>query len=777
MARSVLITQCIQRDFVDPVRPYDPLPNRLHVGHAEAERLLGLDPSAGPLMQLMRWARQQAPEDLSIIHIRDWHDPADPRQQAHLRRFGPHCLRGTRGAAFAFDAEDAASRAPNEHIVNAIDLNDFEGTNLERTLSGIAMGEPLRVAVIGVWTEAKISFLLYDLKTRLGIDDLATCSALTASNSRAQHFIALDQLHKLLGVEICDSVAGFVDWLTPGARLDAALLPARIGPALELDAGLELSADDRAIVDHLYRDSAAVSLKPLAGGFSGAAVYRTNSVDALGQRQASTVLKLGPARLVGGERAAFERVQEVLGNHAPVVRGFVDVGARAGIKYAYAAMGEGGVRTLKSMVEDGAPVDAIIAVIDEVFSDVLEPFYAAARYERLALFPYYGYRAFWAGVRPRVEEVLGGPADGETLLAPDGSARLNVVRFYEELLHATPDQPGEAHYVSSAHGDLNGANILLDGRDNVWVIDFAHTSPDHHVLRDVAKLENDLLYIMTPLDSEDELVEALKLTDALRQVVDLAAPLPETVPGLRSPALTRAWALVRALRRHAGRLVREDRHPLQLDVALLRYAIHTLSFDESGPLQKRWALANACGLAGDIAATLQADRALRVDWVEADALGLPGALGLTLCPGRRDRGRRATEDAAQLAAMGVRHLLCLIGDDELAEVDALDLPNAARAAGISWRQMPILDQGVPTVDEARALVMELLTALSAGERVVVHCMGGLGRTGTICAATLIERGLTTDEALASVRRSRGPRCVENSAQEAFLRRYETAARP
>lgn len=775
MARSVLITQCIQRDFVDPVRPYDPVPNRLHVGHAEATRLLGLDPGAGPLMQLMRWARAQSPADLAIVHVRDWHDPADPKQSAHLRRFGPHCLRGTRGAAFAFDAEDADARAPNEHIVNAVDLNDFEGTNLERTLGQIADGQPLRVAVIGVWTEAKVSFLLYDLKTRLGIDELATCSALTASNSRAQHFIALDQLHKLLGVEICDSVAGFVDWLRPGARLDAEMLPGRIGPALALEASAPLSADDHAIVDHLYRDSARVTLRPLAGGFSGAAVYRAESVDSLGQRQASTVLKLGPARLVGGERAAFERVQEVLGNHAPVVRGFVDVGARAGIKYAYAAMGEGGVRTLKSLVEGGAPVEQIISVLDEVFEQVLGPFYAAARYERMALFPYYGYRAFWAGVRPKVEAVLGGPADGETLIAPDGSARPNVVRFYEEFLPAYPDPPGEAHYVSSAHGDLNAANVLLDGRDNVWVIDFAHTSPDHHVLRDVAKLENDLLYIMTPITSEAELVEALALTDALRQVADLAAPLPESAPGVHTPALTRTWRVLRALRAHAGRLVREDRHPMQLDVALLRYAIHTLSFDESSPLQKRWALASACGLAGDLMDTLRADRALRVDWVEADALRLTGALGLTLCPGRRDRGRRVSEDVAQLAAMGVTRLLCLIGDDELAEVDALDLPQAARAAGIRWRQLPILDQGVPSLDEANALVDELSAALAAGERVVVHCMGGLGRTGTICAATLIRAGLTTDEALASVRRSRGPRCVENSAQERFLRRFEAAS--
>ena len=56
---SVLITQCLQTDFVGPVRAHDPLPNALHVGHAEALRLLGHDPSTGPLAQLVRWARAQ----------------------------------------------------------------------------------------------------------------------------------------------------------------------------------------------------------------------------------------------------------------------------------------------------------------------------------------------------------------------------------------------------------------------------------------------------------------------------------------------------------------------------------------------------------------------------------------------------------------------------------------------------------------------------------------------------------------------------------------------
>ena len=54
---SVLIIECLQHDFVDPIGPYDPLPNRMHVGHTEALRLLGEDPSVGPLAQLMDWAQ------------------------------------------------------------------------------------------------------------------------------------------------------------------------------------------------------------------------------------------------------------------------------------------------------------------------------------------------------------------------------------------------------------------------------------------------------------------------------------------------------------------------------------------------------------------------------------------------------------------------------------------------------------------------------------------------------------------------------------------------
>ncbi len=132
---TVLITQCLQRDFVDPIGPHDPLPNLLHVGHAESTRLLGTDPSAGPLAQLVDWARRLPPGEIDLIHVRDWHDPDDPAQRDHLAQFGAHCIRGTSGARLVLGMDEHA--APNERIVDSLNLNDLEGTNLAAQLDEI----------------------------------------------------------------------------------------------------------------------------------------------------------------------------------------------------------------------------------------------------------------------------------------------------------------------------------------------------------------------------------------------------------------------------------------------------------------------------------------------------------------------------------------------------------------------------------------------------------------------------------------------------------------
>ena len=96
MIKSILITQCLQNDFVRPISRYDPLPNQLHIGYEEARRLMGENPEEGQVAHTMKWAYEQT-DDFMMIHIRDWHNPDDPNHRNHLLQFGNHCIANTWG--------------------------------------------------------------------------------------------------------------------------------------------------------------------------------------------------------------------------------------------------------------------------------------------------------------------------------------------------------------------------------------------------------------------------------------------------------------------------------------------------------------------------------------------------------------------------------------------------------------------------------------------------------------------------------------------------------
>ncbi len=207
--RSLLITQCLQNDFVKPLGHYAPLPNQLHIGVDESKRLMGEDMDEGPVARMMKWAYAHPEDELAIIHVRDCHDPDDSSQADHLRQFGEHCLKGSEGAEFAFPAPGDGRAV---HEVVSLGLNDFLDTGLQEQIENLGVAGT-RAGVMGVWTEAKVFFLCYDLRTRFPEMEIGVCSALTASSSRAQHFIALDQLSRLLGVRVFSSVGEFTSWL------------------------------------------------------------------------------------------------------------------------------------------------------------------------------------------------------------------------------------------------------------------------------------------------------------------------------------------------------------------------------------------------------------------------------------------------------------------------------------------------------------------------------------------------------------------------------------
>jgi protein-tyrosine phosphatase/nicotinamidase-related amidase len=768
VTRAILITDCLQRDFVGSIGRFDPLPNALHIGYDESLRLLGEDPKQGPVARVISWAHQQPDAELRVVHVRDWHDPNDGQQRQHLEQFGAHCLAGTDGAQFVF-AVDNVHPQKTVSTVDATTLSNFIDAGLGEALA-IHAKHQVRIGLMGVWTEAKITYLAYDLRTRYPQAQLAVCSALTASSSRQNHFLALDQLERLLGVRVLASVGEFVEFL--GGSVDDAPL---IGfshkhPELEVRDATDLTETDRQLVRYLFRGCRKVAVQSLDGGFSGNRVLATHSVDLVGHEEVPHVVKIGPQGPIGQERTAFERIESVLGNAAPHVADFADVKDRGAIKYRYAAMGRGKALSFQKVFESGADDAQVQRILDSVFVDQLGRLYRAADLERCDLLDYYQFSERWApGVRLRVREILGEQADDTVLEFPGGRRVPNIAAFYQQTVQTLP-RVARAHYLSHVHGDLNGANIIIDGPGNVWLIDFFH-SHRGHVLRDLIKLENDILYIYTTLSDEKEFEDALQLTDHLLTVEDLGADLHSSpAADAWAPNVRRALRTVRHLRSYYPGLVKADRDSAQLLMGQIRYAVHTLGFEEASPLQKRWALYTACCAAAQLRRRGIQTQRLRVDWLPTEYTS-SGRIGLTWLPGRRDAGRALKEDIEVLKDHQIDAVVCLLSAEEYARYGVEDLIATYRTAGLNVFALPVMDGRVPHVEDMRRLVAWIDGQVRESRRVLVHCVGGLGRAGTVVACWLRSKNVPADQAIEIVRQARSQRAVETAEQVRFIQEY------
>lgn len=172
-----------------------------------------------------------------------------------------------------------------------------------------------------------------------------------------------------------------------------------------------------------------------------------------------------------------------------------------------------------------------------------------------------------------------------------------------------------------------------------------------------------------------------------------------------------------------------------------------------------------------------------------DALPLPevGVIGMTICPGKKrpasisgDWDRDLGSDLRVVHDWGAKIVVTLLEDFEFEEVQVEALGEMVQALGMGWIHLPIPDKQAPGAgfSPAWAVAGPLIHAcLQRGGKILIHCMGGIGRTGTIAAQILMERGVPTEQAMAEVRRVRKG-AIETVVQEQYLAawRQDTVAR-
>jgi predicted protein tyrosine phosphatase len=118
---------------------------------------------------------------------------------------------------------------------------------------------------------------------------------------------------------------------------------------------------------------------------------------------------------------------------------------------------------------------------------------------------------------------------------------------------------------------------------------------------------------------------------------------------------------------------------------------------------------------------------------------------------------------------GFRVLVSLLQEDKQAP-----RYDAAKAVALGYKRhtFPVADFQAPSTEQLRGFI-DLLPSFAHGDKVVVHCEGGSGRTGTFAAAYWIAKGASVSDAITKVRELR-PHAVETSAQEIRLGEFAMA---
>jgi hypothetical protein len=105
----------------------------------------------------------------------------------------------------------------------------------------------------------------------------------------------------------------------------------------------------------------------------------------------------------------------------------------------------------------------------------------------------------------------------------------------------------------------------------------------------------------------------------------------------------------------------------------------------------------------------------------------------------------------------------------------------ARDRRVVYRRLPIPDMDVPTTERMLEIQQAIEAALESGRTVYVHCLGGLGRTGTVLGCYLVEHEVSVAEALAEIQRRRRwtkdgwKKSPQTPAQVDFVKRWRSFA--
>lgn len=139
------------------------------------------------------------------------------------------------------------------------------------------------------------------------------------------------------------------------------------------------------------------------------------------------------------------------------------------------------------------------------------------------------------------------------------------------------------------------------------------------------------------------------------------------------------------------------------------------------------------------------------------------------CPGTQETSLKET--VAQLKEQGVTAILSMMTHQEMKDLGADSLSSECQKNNISWFDMETDDHKVPGADALLKWEKDkdnLISTITQGGTVAIHCKGGTGRTGVGAAMLLLELGWDADNAIADIQTLK-PKAFSHELTVAFIK--------
>jgi ADP-ribose pyrophosphatase len=281
------------------------------------------------------------------------------------------------------------------------------------------------------------------------------------------------------------------------------------------------------------------------------------------------------------EISGYFEVKDFLGKHIPNFGYPITVGEDTGVGMELATM-DGQPETLQDAfvaADVETSFDHFIRRFDRSIQIITQRLYGNTKKNEWVM----PYHQFELNTSSQLRYLKMNAAVINTYLSEDKELAIQIdgENLGAILTMVASNDDGVVSETCISHGDLNYQNIICDKSDNIWFIDWTHCGR-YPIELDFAKLENDVKFVISKDFDSQDLPNLKKFEEYL-----LSAQIPNDEKDLPKHLKFVKWDLRYRKILHTVHTIRKTCFSLKQNdswliyrVALLKFALHTLSFDK-----------------------------------------------------------------------------------------------------------------------------------------------------------------------------------------------------